>query len=225
MFGYQSVSKQKNLTHPGKGSPKKLKTGNFLKTLIALTVLFYSAFGPRAYANAKNDGQFGLDVQYKNFHSRPEAPFVQLRGASAAVSTPAPPAVYGPTISETLPPEGQSGAERPLSGEGQEQARLKRRKIKTLVAMEIAYQVLGMLDAAQTISCVSKPTCSEGNPLLGKKPSVSAILGFKLATGIIHYGAFRRYMKHENYKSAMTFELVSISVQGLICGLNFRYTF
>ncbi len=225
MFVYQSVSKQKNLINPSKESPKNLTPGNFLKTLIALIALCASTFGTTAYASAQNDGQFGHNPQYKNFHSSSEMPFDQLQSAFAAVSIPAPPPVYGPTISESLPPEGQSGAERPLSDEGQEQTRLKRRKIKTLEAMEIAYQVLGMLDAAQTISCVSKPNCSEGNPILGKKPSVSAILGFKLATGIIHYGAFRRYIKHENYKSAMTFELVSITVQGLICGLNFRYTF
>jgi len=99
--------------------------------------------------------------------------------------------------------------------------RAKRRKVENL---EISYQILNALDAAQTISCVSKQYCKEGSMILGKKPSILGIVGFKAASGIIHFG-IERFLIRRNLREAMKFEIVSVTVQGVICGLNFRYAF
>ena len=102
---------------------------------------------------------------------------------------------------------------------------IRRKKLKTIYRLEVAYQLLGALDAAQTISCVKKPTCQEANPLLGKRPSVAGVVGFKLAAGLLHYIGMRHEVKRDRLGSALTFEIVTISVQGVVCGLNFRNAF
>lgn len=148
---------------------------------------------------------------------------VEAQSAAATIAIPA--VAFGPP--DTVAPQ-TTGLPQPASvtlDPEQEAQRIKRRKLKTIQRLEIAYQVLGALDAAQTISCVSKPTCHEGNPLLGKRPSVGAILGFKLAAGLLHYAAMRNQVKKDRLDSALTFEIISISVQGIVCGLNFRHVF
>lgn len=99
-----------------------------------------------------------------------------------------------------------------------------RKKLKTIDRLEVAYQLFNLLDAVQTISCVHKLDCREMNPILGSRPSTGTILGFKAASGLLHYGV-GRLLRKKDLDQALRFEVVSVSVQGIICGFNFRHSF
>jgi len=90
--------------------------------------------------------------------------------------------------------------------------------------LEVTYQLLNALDAAQTISCMHKANCHEANPILGKHPSTGTIIGFKAGSAILHYTIGRYWIKR-NPHEALLFEVGTVAVQGVICGLNFRYAF
>jgi hypothetical protein len=62
---------------------------------------------------------------------------------------------------------------------------------------------------------------SELNPLLGKHPSCPKVIGFKLATGVIHY-LIADHLNDRNPKAAKVFQIVSIVVQAGGVALNFR---
>jgi hypothetical protein len=49
-------------------------------------------------------------------------------------------------------------------------------------------------------------------------------LGFKAASGLLHYG-MSRILRRKDLDDALRFEVISVSVQGIICGLNFRHSF
>jgi hypothetical protein len=99
-----------------------------------------------------------------------------------------------------------------------------RKKLKTIDRLEVAYQLFNLLDAVQTISCVHKSDCREMNPILGSRPSTGTVLGFKAASGLLHYG-MSRILRRKDLDDALRFEVISVSVQGIICGLNFRHSF
>jgi hypothetical protein len=96
---------------------------------------------------------------------------------------------------------------------------------KTLItSLEVLYQGLNALDAAETISCVHKPTCQEGNPLLGSRPSNGTVIAFKLASAGAHFLVYRHQINRSE-KRALMFEVITNVVQGTVCGLNLRYAF
>jgi hypothetical protein len=93
-----------------------------------------------------------------------------------------------------------------------------------IVPYEIAWQLLNVLDAAQTIDCAHKVTCHEANPLFGDRPSDGTVIGIKGGMAIVHL-LLMRHIAHRNWKAARAAELGTILVQGVIDGLNFRYAF
>ena len=89
---------------------------------------------------------------------------------------------------------------------------------------EVAYQVLNVVDAAQTIDCLNRNVCIEANPLYGRNPSKGKIIGIKLATGVIHWLVFD-HIADRNPKAAKIFSKVSVIVQGGVVAANLRFAF
>ncbi|RVU03256.1 hypothetical protein EOE18_16720 [Novosphingobium umbonatum] len=124
--------------------------------------------------------------------------------------------VYGPPN-----PESYSKIEfkREFSKEGDQDE-----QGKLFVKLEAAYQILNALDAAQTISCVHKPNCQEGNPIFGRRPSVEKIVLMKAGFGALHYVVAKNLFK-EDARTAVSFQVATLLVQGVVCGLNMRHAF
>lgn len=89
---------------------------------------------------------------------------------------------------------------------------------------ELAYLALSAIDSAQTIYCLRRNQCAEGNPLWGKNPSTSKILLSKAGMGLIHFGIFN-YINARNPKLAKRFAQASASIQGGVVMLNTRLVF
>lgn len=90
--------------------------------------------------------------------------------------------------------------------------------------LEITYQVLGAVDAAQTLYFLHHETAKEMNPLLGSNPSPGKVIAFKTIAGVLHYAVTRKIYEY-NPEYAKYFEYTSIAVQGAVVGLNFKYVF
>lgn len=90
--------------------------------------------------------------------------------------------------------------------------------------LEILYQSLSVIDAAQTIHCLNQSTCYERNPLYGRNPSPELLIGAKLTTGTAHFFA-TRWMFKQNPRAARIFQHLSIGLQGAVVGANMRFVF
>lgn len=89
---------------------------------------------------------------------------------------------------------------------------------------EIGYLALSGIDAAETITCLSKHTCHEGNPLLGKHPSAGKLVAIKLGAGLVHFLAFSR-ANQQNPRAALRIAQISCALQGGVVLLNARLAF
>ena len=93
---------------------------------------------------------------------------------------------------------------------------------------EVAFQVLNAADAATTCHAVSSGQAIEGNPLvsavIGKRPSCGAVIGFKAATGALHWLIASELNKRDP-NGAKWFQIVSIGVQGGVVAANLRFVF
>ncbi|KPF92120.1 hypothetical protein IP81_08820 [Novosphingobium sp. AAP83] len=188
-------------------------------SLAVATLCAFFASVERADATEFLSGISGISAENPAFILKP------VMGESALASSDAPAGAFGPSDTVKQPTPGLPQSANEVLDPELDAQRIRRRKVRTIERLEIAYQLLGVLDAAQTISCVDKPNCRELNPLLGSRPSVARIVGFKLAAGLLHYAAMRREVRQDRLVSALRFEILSISVQGIICGLNFRHAF
>lgn len=90
--------------------------------------------------------------------------------------------------------------------------------------LEIVYQVLNAIDAVETIHCLSMTNCHEGNPLLGKHPSVLKLIAIKGGGGVLHYVMMRRTFARSP-RAARLAEYISIGFQGAVVGANMRIFF
>jgi hypothetical protein len=97
----------------------------------------------------------------------------------------------------------------------------KRGWTKGLTRMELAFQALNLVDMAQTLECRSRSTCVEKNPILGKRPSKLALVGFTAGTGLLHYALVRR-VAHGDTDTAKTVSVITIGLFGAVVGLNFK---
>jgi len=89
---------------------------------------------------------------------------------------------------------------------------------------EVGYLALSALDAAETIHCLDRGTCKEGNPIFGRHPSTTKLILGKLGFGLLHFAAFS-HMNDRNPKAAMRFAQVSCFIQGGVVLLNARIAF
>lgn len=92
---------------------------------------------------------------------------------------------------------------------------------------EIAYQVLNAADAAQTCHVVGRGG-SEANPLvsafIGKTPSCGKVIGFKVASGILHY-LVADHFRDRDPAGAKFFQIGTIVIQGGVVAANMRFVF
>jgi hypothetical protein len=95
---------------------------------------------------------------------------------------------------------------------------------KDVDQLEYTFQALNLIDLAQTASCLSARRCSEANPILGRNPSIGALVGLKLGTGLLHFAA-TRWLLAEHPKSVKPFLWGSIAIQGGVVGWNMQYVF
>ena len=90
--------------------------------------------------------------------------------------------------------------------------------------LEIMFQSLSAIDAAQTIHCLNQNTCYEKNPLYGRNPSPELLIGAKLTTGAAHF-FITKWMFKEDPQAARLFQHLSIGIQGAVVGANMRFVF
>ena len=89
---------------------------------------------------------------------------------------------------------------------------------------EMGYLALGAIDTAQTINCLHRDICVEGNPILGKRPSALKLIGARMGLSLLHFAAFTN-VNAKNPKGALRIAQVSCALQGTVVGLNARFTF
>jgi hypothetical protein len=89
---------------------------------------------------------------------------------------------------------------------------------------EMGYLGLSAIDAAETISCLNRDVCSEGNPIWGSHPSTGKIIAAKVGLGLIHFAAFK-YIVDRSPKTALRLAEISAGVQGGVVLLNAHFAF
>lgn len=89
---------------------------------------------------------------------------------------------------------------------------------------EYVFQALNLIDGIQTRDCLRRDVCYEANPLLGRNPSTTKLLGVKIGTGVVHY-VIARHLYARNPKAAHLFETITIGIQGGIVAANLRFAF
>jgi len=89
---------------------------------------------------------------------------------------------------------------------------------------EAGFLVLSAIDAAETISCLDRNRCTEGNFIWGSHPSTGKIVAAKVALGLVHFGIFKLIVDHDP-RTGLRAAQVSAVVQGGFVLLNLRHTF
>lgn len=135
--------------------------------------------------------------------------------ALCLLSAPVAAEVYGP------PAEAQPSAAAP--DDTAFEARLNRVR-KDATRWEIAFQVLNAVDTIQTIDCLHREVCTEGNPLFGKNPSAGKMIAVKSVVGVVHWLLFAKLRKDNPYQ-ARTAARISVVLQGSVVAANARFAF
>jgi hypothetical protein len=89
---------------------------------------------------------------------------------------------------------------------------------------EGAFLALSAIDAAETISCLNRNRCTEGNFIWGHHPSTAKIIAGKLALGLVHFTVFKLVADHDPH-TALRVAQVSAAVQGGVVLLNAHVVF
>jgi hypothetical protein len=89
---------------------------------------------------------------------------------------------------------------------------------------EAAFLALSAIDAAETISCINRATCTEHNPIWGHHPSTGTVVAAKLGLGLIHFGVFKLIADRDPH-TALRAAQVSAAVQGGVVLLNLHTAF
>lgn len=134
-----------------------------------------------------------------------------------ASNSPEPASLESPSLNFVLPTDAKNDDRAPIS----ERIHRENRRI---VQRELVYQAFNVIDAVQTIGCVQRTDCREMNPILGERPSVRRIVGFKLATGAGHYLVTHLLRQHAP-RSVGSWQVSTMVVQGGAVAWNLRYSF
>jgi hypothetical protein len=89
---------------------------------------------------------------------------------------------------------------------------------------EMSYLALSAIDTVQTIDCLHRDICDEGNPLFGKHPSAAKLILAKVGFGAAQFALFR-HINDRDPKAALRVAQISCVVQGGVVLLNARVTF
>lgn len=122
-------------------------------------------------------------------------------------------------------PDAPAGAFPSLSDPGEtREARLRRDATR----WEVAWQVLNVVDMAQTARCRARNTCTEANPglrlIIGKEPKPGAVIAAKAGFGLVHWLIFT-HLRHRDPAAARTAAQFSVALQGGVVALNFARGF
>ena len=186
-----------------------------LSTIATATALAVSAFTLATPALAR------ADETHFDLASLPRA--AATATATATAPTPAnaitPTGSGQPQAGPTLPERRAAAAPASMA------ASIERdRPERQIMRMELAYQALNVVDAAQTISCLRRDKCVELNPMIGGNPTTARIIAQNAATGGLHYLATRALLARSP-RAARIFEYVSLAFQSGIVAWNFHICF
>ena len=89
---------------------------------------------------------------------------------------------------------------------------------------EAGYLVLSAIDTVETIDCLDRGVCKEGNPIFGKHPKAAELIAAKVVFGVGHF-VLVDHINERNPHAALRFVQGSVLMQGGIVGLNARFAF
>ena len=89
---------------------------------------------------------------------------------------------------------------------------------------EAGFLALSAIDAAETISCMNRNRCTEGNFIWGRHPSTGKIVAAKLGLGLVHFTVFKLIANRDPH-TALRAAQVSAAVQGGFVVLNAHVAF
>ena len=102
-------------------------------------------------------------------------------------------------------------------------------EVNAFTKREIAYQVLGAVDAAQTCTFIRTGRAVEANPIAvavfgSDQPSCGQVIAFKLVGGALHWVIASEINKRDP-EAAKWFQIATIAVQGGVVAANLRFVF
>lgn len=102
-------------------------------------------------------------------------------------------------------------------------------EVDAFTKREIAYQVLGAVDAVETCTFVASGRAVEKNPLLvnlagTNKPPCAKTVAFKIGAGALHWLIASEINKRDP-EAAKWFQIMSIVAQGGVVAANLRFVF
>jgi hypothetical protein len=89
---------------------------------------------------------------------------------------------------------------------------------------ETTYLALSAVDAVQTIRCLKRGLCEEGNPIFGKHPSAGTLIASKLGSGLLHYVLINE-LNRRDPRMALRTAQISAGLQGGVVAMNARLAF
>ena len=89
---------------------------------------------------------------------------------------------------------------------------------------ELGYLALSAIDTAQTIECLNRNACEEGNPLFGKHPSATKLVLAKAGLSLVQFALFSK-LNSRDPKMALRAAQISCGLQGGVVMLNARFAF
>lgn len=139
--------------------------------------------------------------------------------------------IVSAAVALALPSEAVAQAARSASAQpapqdsAQASARYRWKQTKSAAyKWEATYLALSAIDGIQTIDCLNRHVCSEGNPIWGKHPSTTKVALGKVGAGLVHFIAFK-LIADRDPKTALRAAQVSAVVQGGVVLLNARWAF
>lgn len=90
--------------------------------------------------------------------------------------------------------------------------------------LERTFQILNVVDFAQTASCLHAQTCREGNPLLGSRPSIAKLAAVKAISIFVH-SEVTNYLSRERPDLVDFWQYGTIAIQGGVVAWNARLMF
>lgn len=101
---------------------------------------------------------------------------------------------------------------------------MKRVRWKDVKSFEIAFQILNAVDGIETVYCLRRTTCSEGNPIIGRHPPAGRVIAVKAAAGVIHYAITRHLFKHRP-EWIKNWAVTTVVLQGGVVLWNLQHCF
>ena len=166
----------------------------------------------------KSPGELAAVNQLQDFGAIPIEVPPSLLGTASDTSPIAP----SPMTSGPPPPTVGASSNAPAGADNTPDPRKNR--WKSVRNLEIAYQVLNLVDLAETIICTNRNRCEELNPMIGRNPSNGRLVGYKLATGAVHY-VITRYLFNKHPDVLDAWMVGSLVLQGGVVMWNLQHCF